>query len=127
MNEIDAIASAMNGDRRAVLRHQAARVQREIVERLAINIRTRETIHELVSEVRRATLQLEPAHEGLPDDPRARQERMLLEHEYRALILRLSDEQRSCWLDVQRLKAELRGLERDLLAQHKRERRLLDT
>lgn len=123
MTDIDVIRSAMTGDARAVLQHQAARVQREIIERLAINITTREAIHELISAVRHTILALAPAHDGLPDDPRERHERLALEHEYRTLILRLSEEQRACWNDVQRLKSELRGCERDLLALEQREKR----
>lgn len=99
-------------------------MQREIIERLGINITTREAIHELLSHVRHTILQLEPAHEGLPDDPRNRHERILLEHEFRQLVLRLSDEQRSCWGDVQRLKNELRLCTRELLALQKRDKRL---
>ena len=86
MTDIDVIRSAMTGDARRLLQHQMSRAQREIVERLAINIRTREAIHELISGVRQTILALEPAHDGLPDDPRARHERLALEHEYRTLM-----------------------------------------
>jgi hypothetical protein len=124
VTDIDSIRAAITGDYQAVLKQQVDLVQREIIERLAINITTREAIHELISHVRRSILQLEPAHEGLPDDPGARRERLVLEHEFRTLVLRLSEEQRNCWSDVQRLKAELRLCERDLLGHQKRDARL---
>lgn len=123
-NDIDIIRSAINGDARAVITEQIDSIQREIVQRLAINITTREAIHELISGVRHTTLEFEPAHEGIPDDPRNRHERLLLGHEYRTLIVRLSEEQRSCWNDVQRLKTELRQCERELLTLQKRDKRL---
>jgi hypothetical protein len=123
MSDIDIIRAAINGDAQAVITAQIGSIQREIVQRLAINITTREAIHELISGVRHTKLQLEPAHDGLPDDQRDRHERLLMEHEYRSFVVRLTEEQRSCWNDVQRLKTELRGCERELLALQKRDRR----
>lgn len=124
MSDIDVIRSAISGDAQAVLKAQVASVQREIIERVAINITTREAIHELLSGVRHTILQLEPLHEGLPDDQRNRHERLLLEHEYRTLVLRLSEEQRSCWNDVQRLKSELRMVTRELSSLQRRDQRV---
>lgn len=124
MSDIDVIRAGINGDAQAVITEQISSIRREIVQRLAINITTREAIHELLSGVRHATLDLEPAHEGLPDDPGNRHERLILGHEYRTLIVRLSEEQRSCWNDVQRLKTELRQCERELLTLQKRDKRL---
>jgi predicted NUDIX family NTP pyrophosphohydrolase len=124
--EIDVVRAAISGDAQAVIKDQMARAQREIIERLGLNITTREAIHELLSSVRTTIMQLEPHNAWEADDPRARHERLALEHEYRQLILRLSEEQRSCWNDVQRLKSELRACERELLTQQQREQRLRD-
>lgn len=123
-NDVDTVRAAITGDAQAVLNEQIASIEREIIQRRAINLTTRTAIHELLSSVRHTILQLEPAHDGIPDDPRARNERLLLGHEYRALIQRLSEEQRNCWNDIQRLKQELRLCERDLLALQQRDKRL---
>lgn len=124
VKDIDIITAAISGDRIAVLRDQLDRINTEIIQRLAINITTREAIHDLLHNMRQTILHLEPAHEGLADDPRTRTERLLLEREYRSLILRLADEQRSCWEDIQALKAEARIAEKELLTMQRRDRRL---
>lgn len=125
-DDIDVITAALHGDKRSVLKDQRERIDREIIDRLAINITARTTIHELISEVRQDILSLEPPHAGVPDDPVARHERLHLKEEYRRLVLRLADEQRSCWTDTQALKGEARNIEKDLLGLEQRDRRLTE-
>lgn len=124
-DDIDVISAALNGDRRAVLTDQLRRIDVEIIERLAINITTREALHELLREVRQDILHLEP-HAGNPDDPTSRRDRLGLQKEYRILVRELSAEQRSCWMDTQALKLEARTIEKELLALQQRDRRLRD-
>ena len=124
--DIDIITAAISGDKRAVLKDQLERLDREIIDRLAINITARQSIHELISDVRRDILEHEPPHEGAPDDLNIRRDRMMLKREFRTLVKDLLIEQRSCWNDTQVLKAEVRNVERDLLVLKQRDRRLTE-
>jgi hypothetical protein len=122
--DIDIIAAALTGDRQAVLKDQLRRIDLEIVTRMAINLTTRHAIHELLSHVRGDQLRIEPAHDGLPEDPSTLRERLGLQREFRMLVRELSEEQRSCWHDTQALKAEARLVEKELLQLKQRDRRL---
>jgi hypothetical protein len=125
-DDIDIITAALHGDKQAVLKDQLERIDREIIERLAINITTRTSLHELMREVREDVLLLEPPHLNAPDDPTKRHERLGLKREYRYLVKDLMAEQRSCWNDTQALKTEMRIVEKELLALKQRDRRLTE-
>lgn len=125
-DDIDIIHAAMSGDRQTVLKDQLERIDREITQRLAINITTRHAVHELIMELRNDIISLDPPHEGAPDDIGARHERLVLKRELRALTVRLMDEQRACWTDKQTLHTEARLVEKELLTQRLRDRRLTD-
>lgn len=125
-DDIDIINAALSGDRRAVLKDQLRRIDTEIIERLAVNITTREAIHEQLTDLRRDIMSCEPAHHGLPDDPVIRRDRFVLKRDYRKLVLDLAEEQRSCWHDTQALKTEARLVEKELLTLAQRDRRLSD-
>lgn len=123
VTDVDIIAAALSGDRRAVITEQLETIEREIIERLAINLTTRQAIHELIHEVRQDILSLEP-HEG-ESDLRS-QERFALKEEFRKLVLRLADEQRDCWNDKQELKKEARALQAALSTLRIRDKRLAE-
>lgn len=123
-DDIDIIAAALTGDRRAVLKDQLLRINTEIIERLAVNIVTREALHEQLTDLRRDIIATEPAHHGLPDDTIIRRDRFMLKRDYRQLIADLREEQRNCWRDTQVLKGEARQIEKELLALNQRDRRL---
>jgi hypothetical protein len=125
MSDIDVIAAAISGDRKAVLQEQLASIDRERIERLAINITTREAIHELLADLRHDILRLEP-HSGEADEAMRAHERFALKEEFRRLVLRLSDEQRDCWNDKQALQAEARQLLQQLTTLDRRDRRLTE-
>ena len=125
-DDVDIINAALSGDKRAVLKDQLRRIDIEIIERLAVNITIREALHEQLTDLRRDIIALEPAHEGLPDDPVIRRDRFVLKREFRKLVGDLYAEQRDCWRDTQPLKTEARHVENDLLALHQRDRRLQD-
>ncbi len=125
-DDIDIIHAAMSGDRQTVLKDQLERIDREITQRLAINITTRHAVHELIMELGNDIIALEPPHDGAPDDLGARHERLLLKRELRELTIRLVDEQRACWNDKQTLQTEARLVEKELLTQRLRDKRLTD-
>jgi hypothetical protein len=123
-DEFDVIRAALTGDKQAVLQDQLTRIDQEVLQRLAINITTRETLHTVLREVREEILRLEPAHDGAPDDARREHERLILKRDYWQFLLRLGDEQRSCWQDTQHLKTDARHAEKELLTVRQRDRRL---
>src|ERR1051325_2573310 len=124
--DIDIISAALSGDKRAVLKDQLRRIDTQIIERLAVNITTREALHEQLTDLRRDILTLEPLHHGLQDDPVIRRDRFVLKRDYRKAVGDLSEEQRNCWRDTQALKTEARQVEKDLLGLHLRDTRLRD-
>jgi hypothetical protein len=123
-DEFDVIRAALTGDKQAVLKDQLTRIDQEVLQRLAINITTREALHNILHEVRAEILRLEPVHEGAPDDARREHERLILKRDYWQFLLRLSEEQRSCWQDTQHLKNDARFAEKELLTIRHRDRRL---
>jgi hypothetical protein len=125
-DEFDVIRAALIGDKQAVLQDQLARIDTEALQRLAINITTREALHHVLHEMREEITRLEPPHHGAPDDARREHERLLIKRDYWQLLLRLSEEQRSCWNDTQHLKGEARIVEKELLTVRQRDRRLQD-
>jgi len=122
-DDIDIIAAALSGDRRAVYIDQLKRIETELIARLAVNITTRETIHNLLHEIRNDLLRLEAPHDGLGDDPSTLTDRIVLKREWRQLVRSLAEEQRSCWADTQALKSEARIVEKELLTLAHRDRR----
>jgi len=125
-DDIDIVAAALSGDRQAVLTDQLRRIETELIGRLAVNITTRENIHNLLADLRADLLKLEPPHDGLGDDPSTLTDRIALKREWRSLVRELSEEQRSCWADTQALRTEARQVEKELLQVRQRDKRLGD-
>ena len=123
-DDIDIIAAALSGDRQSVMKDQLRRIETELIGRLAVNITTRENIHNLLADIRADLLKLEPPHDGLGEDPSTLTDRIALKREWRALVRELSEEQRSCWNDTQALHAEARLVEKELLQSRQRDKRL---
>ena len=122
-DEFDHISAALTGDKRAVLKDQLQRLEREVVERLLIDVLTRAAVEGEVTDIRGEIIRLQP-REGQGDDPVARRDRLALEKERADLTKELRTEQRDCWRDVQELKREERQVEKELLTVHQRDRRL---
>ena len=123
MTDIDTISAALHGDKRAVLKDQLQRLEREVVERLLIDVLTRSAVEAEVTDIRSEIIRLQPP-EGQADDPGQRRDRLALEKERADLTKELRVEQRDCWRDVQELKREERQVEKELLTVHQRDKRL---
>lgn len=122
-DEFDHISAALTGDKRAVLKDQLQRLEREVVERLLIDVLTRAAVEGEVTDIRGEIIRLQPP-DGQGDDPVARRDRLALEKERADLTKELRAEQRDCWRDVQELKREERQVEKELLTVHQRDKRL---
>lgn len=124
-DDFDKISAALTGDKRAVLKDQLKRLEREVVERLLIDVLTRANVEEEVRDIRNEILNLQPA-DGQPDNPTERSARLTLKKECLDLTKELRVEQRDCWRDVQNLQREEREVEKELLLVHQRDKRLRD-
>lgn len=123
-DDIDIVAAALSGDKKAVLKEQLTRIDREILERVMIELLTRASIEDDVRDLREQLLQLQPAHQGVPDDPVQRRDRLALKKEELDLTKELREERRECWNDVQALKREERDVQKELSTTERRDKRL---
>lgn len=124
-DDIDIVAAALSGDKVAVLKDQLQRLEREILERIVIELLTRTTIEHEVADLRNEILNLQPG-EGQADDPMARRDRLALKKECLELSGEIRSERRDAWKDVQHLKTEERIVEKELLTVQQRDKRLRD-
>lgn len=115
---------ALHEDKKAVLQDQRRKIEAEIVERRLIAADTTLAVEDELREVNTELLSAEPPS---PQDPDLlRKERQQLEKEKRTLTLEEREEQRDTWSDVQQLKKEERGIEREMLENEQRRRRIHD-
>lgn len=125
-DDIDIVAAALSGDKKAVLKEQLRLIDREILERLMIELLTRDGIEHDVADIRNEIIQLQPDHDGNPDDPVKRRDRLALRKEELDLTKELREEREGCWRDVKDLKREERDVQKELTTIEKRDKRLSD-
>src|ERR1043166_226681 len=101
----DAITAALSGDKRTILKEQLTRIKREELERIVLEILTRNDINDEVADLRNEILKLSP-EEHAPDDTTKRRDRLALKKEVLDLTKEERDERRMTWRDVQNLKRE---------------------
>lgn len=119
-----ALIAALTGEKETVLKLQHQRIDEEIAERKEID---RENLGEIAAErdeVRAKILRLEPENEMSADGGDVRKDRMALERDKIMLGKEERDEKRACWVDTQPLKREDREVEKALLQQDQRKKRI---
>lgn len=125
-DDIDIVAAALSGDKKAVLKDQLKRLEREELERLVLEILSKATIAQEILDIRNEILRLEPLHEELGDDPMKRRDRLALKKEVLTLSKEVRDDERGTWRDVQNLKREEREVQKELIGTKQRDQRLRD-
>lgn len=122
----EAMTAALHGDKTATLELQHAMIGEEIKVREAIKEQNIEGIKADETTVTNELLQVTPAHEGAPDNPEARKERITLEAQELQLHREERAEERGFWTDVQPLTREDRDIHKATLEQEQRRKRIND-
>src|SRR5262245_24919494 len=124
-DDIDIISAALHGDKQAVLKHQLAQIDREILENIFLELAQRHSLHDEIDELRKQLLALEPA-DAQPDDPAKRKDRLKLQDQ----VLSETKEERTLELRTRdanaELKREQREKEGELLGTELKQNRLRD-
>ena len=120
-DDLDAVVDALHGDKKAVLKDQAERIEKDIGERRLIAADNALAIEEDLTALKTESLNLTHTEEGLPDYDR--KDRLLVEKERLELSRELREEQRDSWKDVQNLRREEREVEKELSTSEKEHRR----
>jgi hypothetical protein len=120
----EAMTAALHGEKTAVLELQHAMIGEEIKTREAIKARNLDGITADEEIIRNELLQVLPAHEGAPDDPAARKDRIALETQELQLHREARAEERTAWTDEQPLTREDRDIHKTTLEQEQRKKRI---
>ena len=112
--EKEIILKAVHGDKEEVLQEQHASIEKEIADRKRIDSEVKERIDQDIVEVDTAVMQAQPGNSD---------EVITLSKERLDLSKEKREEERECWKDIQDLKEEQRGVEKDLLTTEKKKER----
>lgn len=123
-NHAAALIAAVNGDKTKTLELQHQMITDEIGERRTIDKTNLNEIAEEKKEVRAEMQKLEPENEIVGDGGDRRKDRITLERDKLTLSKEERDERRGCFNDVQNLKREDREVEKALLQQEQRRKRI---
>lgn len=119
-----ALIAALSGEKETVLKLQHRRIDEEIAERREIDRQNLAEIAEEKKEVREEMLKLDPENEMTGDGGDRRKDRITLERDKLMLSKEERDEKRACWTDTQNLKREDREVEKALVQQDQRRKRI---
>jgi hypothetical protein len=120
----EAVIAAVHGEKEELLKLQHSGIEAEITERGDIHTANMESIAEEKKEVRDEMLKLEPENEMVGDGGDRRKDRITLERDKLMLSKEERDENRACWADQQNLKREEREVEKELLRNDQRRKRI---
>jgi hypothetical protein len=118
------VIAAVHGEKEELLKLQHQGIEKELDERREID---KENLHEIAEEkkeVRAEMLKLEPESEMIGDGGDRRKDRITLERDKLVLSKEERDEKRACWTDQQNLKREKREVEKELLRNDQRKKRI---
>jgi len=118
------VIAAVHGEKEELLKLQHHAIEGEITERREIDAQNLGAIDEEKKEVRAEMLKLEPENEMVGDGGDKRKDRITLERDKLMLSKEERDEKRSCWADQQNLKREEREVEKELLRNDQRRKRI---
>lgn len=120
----EAVIAAVHGEKEDLLKLQHNAIEGEITERRDIHTTNLESIAEEKKEVREEMIKLEPENEMVGDGGDRRKDRITLERDKLMLSKEERDEYRACWADQQNLKREEREVEKELLRNDQRRKRI---
>jgi hypothetical protein len=120
----EAVIAAVYGEKEELLKLQHRAIEGEITERADIHTTNMDSIAEEKKEVRDEMLKLEPENEMIGDGGDKRRDRITLERDKLMLSKEERDENRASWTDQQNLKREEREVEKELLRNDQRRKRI---
>ncbi len=120
----EAVIAAVHGEKEELLKLQHRAIEGEITERHDIHTTNVDSIAEEKKEVRDEMLKLEPENEMIGDGGDKRKDRIALERDKLMLSKEERDENRASWTDQQNLKREEREVEKELLRNDQRRKRI---
>lgn len=120
----EAVIAAVHGEKEDLLKLQHRAIEGEITERQDIHTTSVTAIADEKKEVRDEMLKLEPESEMVGDGGDRRKDRITLERDKLMLSKEERDENRACWTDKQNLKREEREVEKELLRNDQRRKRI---